>query len=272
MSNSIARVIPYVEDHRNCLIIDLSEEISNERMASFEAAFKKAIQVTFQLEDQELASEPLPTKAERKRLLLYEASEGGAGVLRQLIDNPKSLAKVARKMLEICHYDPDSFKDLGRHAHDGEGCDAACYDCLLSYFNQPDHDDLDRTSILSLMSDLSQSEVVGASAETSRGNQLEELAASLPEGDLLARKWLFHLEERGLRLPSHARMPLLNGTITPDFLYENYHLAVFLGAQEDAEKIDEALFEIGITVLFFESEADWAEKIDSQKTAFYCDT
>ncbi|NBB81125.1 MAG: DEAD/DEAH box helicase [Verrucomicrobia bacterium] len=271
MSNSIARVIPYVEDHRNCLIIDLSEEISNERMASFEAAFKKAIQVTFQLEDQELASEPLPTKAERKRLLLYEASEGGAGVLRQLIDNPKSLAKVARKMLEICHYDPDSFKDLGRHAHDGEGCDAACYDCLLSYFNQPDHDDLDRTSILSLMSDLSQSEVVGASAETSRGNQLEELVASLPDNDLLARKWLYHLEERGLRLPSHARMPLLNGTITPDFLYENYHLAVFLGAQEDAEKIDEALFEIGITALFFESEADWAEKIDSQKTAFYCD-
>lgn len=272
MSNSVARVIPYVEDRRNCLILDLTEEISHERMASFESAFKKAIQVCFQLEDQELASEPLPTKAERKRILLYEASEGGAGVLRQLIDTPDALARVAKKMLEICHYDPETQEDKGHLAHNGEGCESACYNCLLSYFNQPDHDDLDRKSILSLMADLSRSRVVAPSSESSRGNQLQELVASLDESAELARKWLYYLEERGLRLPSHVNVPLANGAVQANFLYESYHAAIFLGPQEDRKKIDETLFEIGIDALFFESESDWSDLIDRHKSVFHCDS
>jgi len=272
MSNSVARVIPYVEDRRNSLIIDFTEELSNERMASFEAAFKKAIQVTYQLEDQELASEPLPTKAERKRILLYEASEGGAGVLRQLIDNPDALAKVASKMLEICHYDPISHENKGHLAHNGEGCESACYDCLLSYFNQPDHDHLDRQSIFSIMAELSRSQVVAPTSDVSRGNHLEELVASLDENADLPRKWLYYLEERGLRLPSHANVPLANGAAKADFLYEPYHLAIFLGPQENWEKIDETLFEIGITPLLLESEDNWPQIIDRHKTAFYCDS
>ena len=96
------------------------------------------------LEDSELAAEPLPDKDDRRLILLYEASEGGAGVLRNLVDDPNALAETASCALRICHYDPDTLEDLGSAPKEEEGCEAACYDCLMSYSNQMDHAILDR--------------------------------------------------------------------------------------------------------------------------------
>ena len=77
-----------------------------------QAALKSGIQVVFQLEEQELAAEPLPTDDLRRLLLFFEAAEGGAGVLRRLLDDPAALAAVAREALAICHFDPDTGDDL----------------------------------------------------------------------------------------------------------------------------------------------------------------
>ena len=86
----------------------LENEQPIEVMASLQAALKNAIQVTYQLEDNELAAEPLPNRDERKLLLLYEAAEGGAGVLRRLLDDANALRDVAREALRLCHFDPDT--------------------------------------------------------------------------------------------------------------------------------------------------------------------
>ncbi|MEZ4522476.1 MAG: DUF1998 domain-containing protein [Thermomicrobiales bacterium] len=50
------------------------------RMASLQSALKSAIQRVYQLEDNELAAEPMPDDENWSSLLIYEASEGGAGV------------------------------------------------------------------------------------------------------------------------------------------------------------------------------------------------
>jgi hypothetical protein len=75
--------------------------------ATLMAALKNGIQIAFQLEDGELAAEPLPTEDDRRTILLYEASEGGAGVLRRLVSEPRALAAAAEAALEICHFAPD---------------------------------------------------------------------------------------------------------------------------------------------------------------------
>ena len=79
-----------------------------EQMATFQAALKRSIQAEFQLEDQELAAEPLPTADARNVLLFFEAAEGGAGVLRRLIEDQEAIARVAAAALELCHFAPDS--------------------------------------------------------------------------------------------------------------------------------------------------------------------
>jgi hypothetical protein len=154
LSARTERVVPFVEDRRNCLIIQpaISPEIEDAEgrtawMASFEAAIKSAIREEYQLEDSELASEPLPSPKQRDLILIYEASEGGAGVLRQLVEDKSALQRVGQAALEICHYEPDNAQDRGGPIGTNEGCEAACYDCLMSYTNQQDHDKLDRTLI-----------------------------------------------------------------------------------------------------------------------------
>ena len=67
------RVVPFVEDRRNCLLLEpaLDSTDSDRReqaMASLQAALKNAIQVDYQLEDNELAAEPLPSVDDRRIL------------------------------------------------------------------------------------------------------------------------------------------------------------------------------------------------------------
>ncbi len=92
----------------------------------------------------------MPSTQDRQEILFYEASEGGAGVLRQIAEDPPVLPLLARRALEICHFDPDTLEDKG-----AKTCGKACYECLLDYGNQPDHKDLDRYLIRDLLAELS---------------------------------------------------------------------------------------------------------------------
>jgi len=139
MSGRNQRVVPYVEDRRNCLLVEPGADLSETAMATLQAALKNAIQVEYQLEDNELAAEPLPSRDDRRLILFYEAAEGGAGVLRQLLDDPQALSRVSRRALELCHFDPSTGEDRRRPERATEDCEAACYGCLMSYTNQMDH-------------------------------------------------------------------------------------------------------------------------------------
>ena len=142
----LQRVVPYVKDTKNALVMRFEPPRSGAEMASLQAAFKEAIQKHFQLEPRELSCEPMPSPQDRQEILFYEASEGGAGVLRQLAEDPAVLPLLARRALEICHFDPDTLEDKG-----AQTCGKACYECLLDYGNQPDHKDLDRHLIRDLL-------------------------------------------------------------------------------------------------------------------------
>ncbi|EQD48278.1 DEAD/DEAH box helicase domain-containing protein, partial [mine drainage metagenome] len=115
-SNATKVVVPFVEDTRNSLVVEVQGLPSDsaermEFMASLQAALKTAIQIQYQLEDNELSAEPLPSNNDRRRLFFYESTEGGAGVLHRLIEEPDALARVARVALELCHVDPETGED-----------------------------------------------------------------------------------------------------------------------------------------------------------------
>jgi ATP-dependent helicase YprA (DUF1998 family)/very-short-patch-repair endonuclease len=220
------RVVPFVEDHKNCLLFEPTVGLDIEQMATLQAALKNAIQVEYQLEDSELAAEPLPSADVRHSILLYESAEGGAGVLRRLVDDPGAFARVSAQALNLLHFDPETGEDL-RHAPNArEDCEAACYDCLMSYYNQMDHSRLDRQTIKQFLLQCSQS-TSGASPQSgSRAEHLQSLL-NLCQSDL-EREWLKFIEGHNLKLPSHAQKLIESCHTRPDFFYEAEHAAIYV--------------------------------------------
>ncbi len=222
LSARIKRVIPFVDDHRNCLLLHPHEPLDAPVMVSLMSALKNAMQREFQLEENELAAEPLPSPTAPRCLLFYESAEGGAGVLRRLVHEPAALARVARRALEVCHYDPDTLEDRRRAEKAREDCEAGCYDCLLSYTNQVYHTQLDRKLLPELLQSWSQAQVTPISE--SGESRLDDLLAKA--GSELEKRWLRHLDDRQLNLPDEAQTLL--GETRPDFLYREKHVAIYI--------------------------------------------
>ena len=262
-----ARVIPYVEDRRNCLLLEPTETPDPEVVASLQAALKTAIQVQFQLEDGELAAEPLPNRDARRQILFYESSEGGAGVLRRLVDDPDALGRVAREALRLCHFDPDTGEDRRRGLQAREDCEAACYDCLMSYSNQPDHALLDRQAARPFLERLAAARVASAPADLTRAEHLERLLRLA--GSDLERDWLRHLDACDHRLPTGAQELVERAGTRPDFVYAEHHAAVYVDGPihdyperqgRDAVQQDR-LEDLGYTVIRFGHLDDWAATV-----------
>ncbi|HUO38337.1 MAG TPA: hypothetical protein VMU34_11040, partial [Mycobacterium sp.] len=135
-----------------------------------------------------------------------------------------------------------------------ENCAQACYDCLLSYANQWDHQDLDRHNATELLQQLTHAAVaVGAGGED-RPTQLARLKQL---SNSLEQHFLDLLEEHGYRLPDDAQQLVDGYYVRPDFTYHTggMDVAVFIdGSIHDTthqhEKDDQARMKL-------EDEAGW---------------
>ena len=139
------------------------------------------------LETGELLGEPLPTRDRRNAILLYEASEGGAGVLKRLMEDAARWRQLAERALELMHFKHQDGAIVEDPATDP--CVAGCYRCLLSYYNQPDHELINRQdgAIVALLDRLTRCDAGG------------EPGGDRPaaDGDL----WLTALADWGAPLP-----------------------------------------------------------------------
>lgn len=143
------RIVPIVQDVKNAALIRWSQDLSPVSVATLQHALTRGIGLVFELEEGEVQTEPTPSKDDRRAILAYEATEGGAGVLNRLAREPNAMSRVARQALDIMHFrnveaaieaaDPNALE-----SDPDAGCVKGCYRCLLSYYNQPDHALLDR--------------------------------------------------------------------------------------------------------------------------------
>ena len=275
LSTRTQRVIPFVEDSRNCLLLQPLLDADAGQMASLQAALKRAIEREYQLEDNELAAEPLPDVDNRQQLLFYEAAEGGAGVLNHLVEDSAALQNVARAALEICHFDAEG-NDLGKAEGASDDCEAACYDCLLSYGNQREHDILDRKTIVDWLLQLAGAEVKPAVGAGSPDDRLTQLLAQC-ESDL-ERKWLEHIAAAALRLPDRAQHYIAACETRPDFIYERNGVfaAIYIDGPHheypERQARDRAQTERmeneGYSVIRFSYLENWDTKLSGHKYVF----
>jgi len=216
----VQRVVPYVEDHRNALLIRLDAHTNVEQRMAVMYALKRGIEAVFQLEDNELAAEPLPGRTGDNAwnvLLFFEAAEGGAGVLRRLVSEQGAISQIARRALALLHFDPDSGEDQGHAEHASERCAQACYACLLSYGNQWDHQKLDRHAARDLLLDIRDASLdIGGTGGEDRASQRSRLSTL---SNSLELELLKLLDDGGYRLPDQAQETVDGLYVRPDFAY-----------------------------------------------------
>jgi Lhr-like helicase len=198
----IQRIVPIVEDNKNAALVRVAADFeSNSALPTLQHALTRGLENIFQLEEGEILTEPVPSRDARKAILAFEATEGGAGVLSRLVAEPTSMAEIAKTALKLMHYlnvdeaiatgDPETLLS------DPEAqCVKGCYRCLLSYYNQPDHELIDRTDreVLEFLVRMARTQVSPA----------QRTPTATSEG------WSDRLSKWGL--PSPDSMPLQIGT------------------------------------------------------------
>jgi Lhr-like helicase len=265
------RIVPFVEDHRNLLIFTPVHALSLEAMATLQAALKRGIEMAFQIEESELVVEPLPKADERRALLFYEAAEGGAGVLTRLANNRDDLALVASKALQLIHYNVpedgiwtlDKLSSLEQtDALGNHQCEAGCYQCLLSYFNQPDHEHINRRNpdVLKLLVTLANAHVqplVSAPAAS---------VTPTVATDELLDAWLSALRQAGAAQPDALNVPVNNGAAIAAAQYKASRALVFLSPLD--EQTAGVLQDKGWRLLDFSDASSWPQQFAEHVDVF----
>jgi len=188
-------------------------DLANDQKESFYKtlgnALLQGIQISLNIADDEVNgyTSPNANNPGEFYITLYEVSEGGDGALSALMDTD-IFKDVMEKALIILH-------------ENEEGCEKACYECLLTYYNQHDHDKLDRTLVMSFLRRLLDCTIVHSEEEGDRRQKFEELI-KLCESDF-EKNILKMIVKEGLPLPDAGQKTIRDNEeiITKaDFYYE----------------------------------------------------
>jgi hypothetical protein len=253
------RIVPCVRDNKNALLLQpASRELPQTTYATVQHALLRGLEAVFQLEQGELLAEPMPTRDARTGVLFYEATEGGAGVLTRLVAEPDRLAEVARQALAIMHFDvasslPDdeaSLKDVP-----GTSCVAACYRCLMSYYNQPDHELLDRRNegARALLLRLARCSSTGLQA--ARPHNGPDNTPRVEEGGSIAR-WIELAQAHHVPLPDPE--PLVAGSTRVPLIWRAHYVLALLEEPGAAsrQQLEDKGFDL---VVFGPAEPAWED-------------
>ncbi|MBD2247481.1 DEAD/DEAH box helicase [Nostoc sp. FACHB-888] len=248
-----------VDDTCNILIVEpLNVPVEDREafIATLQYTLETAIQAVYKLEADELDSERL---GEGKYLLFWEAAEGGAGVLSQLLEKPEAFRKIADAAFDICHFTQPK-----------DSCIQACYECLLSYRNQFDHALINRHLIKPWLDLLLESSVITQIKGLSRDQQYQKLLEQTDPNSDFERVVLQEIYQRGYKLPDAAQKFIPEANCKPDFVYEKEAIAVFCDGsvhnspdQRKQDKIerDNLRYETGYTILTLSHSEGWQTEL-----------
>jgi len=189
-------------------------------------------------------------------------------VLKRLASDPEEIQAVARRALEVCHFDPQTGQDREAAAGEPIPCAAACYECLLSYTNQLDHVLVNRHAVRELLCAIATGQLDKPYDRRDYEAQYRHLKELTDARSELERRFLEALYHERRRLPDHAQRALADVACVPDFFYEP-NICVFCDGpvhdQPDQRAKDEELRsrlrEAGYRVIVIRHDRDLAQQI-----------
>lgn len=197
-------------------------------VVTLQHALKRAVEAIFQVEPREIGVDTMGDP-ECPNVLLYEAAEGSLGILSQFVEDVATFRKVVESAERICRFD------------DGDYLAPASYDDLLSYYNQRDHQRIDRFLIRDALEKLKVAEIeIQASADfKDYEEQYQHMLRHLDPNSSTERKFIEHLYKNGLRLPDAAQKRVSGIYCQPDFYYEPRFWVFCDGSPHDDPQVRE---------------------------------
>lgn len=218
-------VMVFVRDTADTLYIQpLSNlELKADQVVSLSYALKRGIETIFQVEENEIGVRVVGNK-ESPNVLIYEASEGSIGVLSQLIQEPYKLKEVFEAAYQCIHFNVQTREETEK----GKLLPRASYEDLLSYYNQRNHDILDRYSIRETLERLIDCDMSSVQDGNDREQQYKLLLNAYDTNSSTELPLLKHLYNRGLALPDKAQVNMKDYYISADFVYNTQHGPVLI--------------------------------------------
>jgi superfamily II DNA/RNA helicase len=277
-ASPVNEVKPFVFDRRNILFFRPTVEDARDEgfLITLAYALQRAIQIVYEVEEQEIAAEIIG-EGDYRRIIFWEAAEGGVGIWERLVNEPNSFAEVARKALELCHFNADNGEELPEWK---DKCGPACYECLLSYSNQLEHRRIDRRKIRNFLLELTNSRLIESKGGRSRDEQYRWLAEGVDPASSFEREFLDRLYTNGHRLPDFAQyQPTPEVHVQADFYYERQGVpgvCIFVdGPHHDSptqaahdKQVRLELANLGFRVIAVGHDRDLAEQISQHADVF----
>ena len=261
----------FVHDSHNLLLVYPLEPAlvkDEDLQATLQYCLQRGMEQVFQIEESEINSERIGSSSNRA-ILFWEASEGGVGVLRRLIEERDAIPKVTVAALERCHFDPGTLSDIK------SDCFRACYECLLSYGNQRDYPRLNRHSIKDFLVKLSKGSVLSRKGGCDYEDHYRWLRSLTDSRSELERRFIDHLYQGKLRLPDEGQKFLKDYYSNPDFFYEP-NVCIFCDGsvhdepgQKEKDRITrQELKDLGYRVIVIRYDQDLEEQIHRHPDVF----
>jgi len=201
----------YTEDTADALYIEPIKALAltPDGVITLMYALKRAIENLFQVEPGEIGVELIGDQR-HPNIFIFEAAEGSLGILSQFMEDKSTFTNVIAEAFQLCRY------------HDKNYLEEASYDDLLSYYNQKDHDRINRFFIKDALEKLKLCDVELLTPRSGRdyNEQYRYLLTLIDPDSSTEKKFLNYLYREGLRLPDAAQQITTGVYCRPDFYYD----------------------------------------------------
>jgi superfamily II DNA/RNA helicase len=209
-------VLIFVRDTADTLYIQplSSLNLSPEQVTSLSYAIKRGIERLFQVEENEIGVRVLGTM-EKPNILIYEASQGSLGILSQLILEPVRMKELFTESYRCMHFNPITKEETDL----GKTLPKATYQDLLSYYNQRDHEILNRHNIKEVLEQLMDCDYSPNQGSNDYDSQYQYLMDNYDRNSATEKPLIEFLYLNKLALPDKAQVNIPNKNINADFVF-----------------------------------------------------
>jgi superfamily II DNA/RNA helicase len=211
----VKQVMLFARDTADSLYLQPVKDlgIGSDQVVTLSYALKRAIEKLFQTEENEIGVW-IMGDMDTPNIMIYEASEGSLGILSQLVENPSKFKQLFIEAYKVLHFDPETKTDTR------PDLPKANYEDILSYYNQPHHDVLNRFDVKEALEKLMDCRIETQGNKGDRQEQYKYLLENYDANSSNEFKLIKYLYDQGYILPELTQKNMEDYYISVDFIFK----------------------------------------------------